>query len=293
MIHSNQFSDNVRIPIIPLPENLKHLRTNGEIIVDEENKKIFIVDRNDTNIIHDLTDWIITHIDSIDGNLIQITIEGMGTILLKNILNEILNKIDERTIEAVDISDFSFYYQDGDIDLKSIKPYLNKLEIAGFAEASDNTIPIKNDDEIKWVNISDLSGGNNGNPNYPGQGGSSGTTDGDSSIDLAYGNVYDIVPQNQILYLIISKRQQSRYLSGNYLVILPRSIYSYIAIEWNIITDSSYLTLTYQDNIYFNKEEFNKFKPNTRYQISFISHDKGKTWICEIKEFENKYLGGN
>lgn len=287
MIHSNKFDDNVRIPIIPLPAEMKHLRTKGEIMIDDEEKKILFVDRKDRTIIHDLTDWIVSHLDEINGDLIYITIEGIGSILLNKIIKDILNQIKERTIEAEDISDFSFYYPKGNIDMISISPYANKLEITGFLKAEDNNIPIKSDNKLIWTNIYDLIGGGNSGGNNSGS-----TNDRESSIDLAYGNVYDIIPQNQVLYLIISKRQQSRYLSGNHLLVLPKSIYSYISIEWNIFTNDEYLTLTYQDNIFFSKDEFNKFKPNTRYHLSFISHDKGKTWICDIKEYNYKYMGG-
>lgn len=292
MLHSNKFNDNVRIPIIPLPAELKHLRAKGEIIIDDNERKILFVDREDGEIIHDLTSWIISHIDNINGDLIQITIEGIGTILLNNIIKEILNKIDERTIEAEDMSEVSFYFPKGDIDMISLKPNMNKLEISGFLNAEDNSVPIKSDNKLIWTNLSDLIGDGGNNSGNGGDNSGVGN-DGETSIDLAYGNVYDIIPQNQILYLIISKRQQSRYLSGNYLVILPKSIYSYISIEWNIFTNDEYLTLTYQDNIFFNKEEFNNFKPNTRYHLSFVSHDKGKTWICDIKEYNYKYMGGN
>lgn len=287
MIHSNKFDDNVRIPIIPLPAEMKHLRTKGEIMIDDKEKKILFVDRNDRSIIHDLTDWIVSHLDEINGDLIYITIEGIGSILLNKIIKDILNQIKERTIEAEDISDFTYFYPKGDIDMISISPYANKLEITGFLKAEDNNIPIKSDNKLIWTNIYDLIGGGNSGGNNSGS-----TNDGESSIDLAYGNVYDIIPQNQVLYLIISKRQQSRYLSGNHLLVLPKSIYSYISIEWNIFTNDEYLTLTYQDNIFFSKDEFNKFKPNTRYHLSFISHDKGKTWICDIKEYNYKYMGG-
>lgn len=289
MIHSNKFNDNVRIPIIPLPEELKHLRQNGEIIVDEKNKKIFITDRENIEIMHDLTDWIVSHMDKINGDLIQITIEGIGTVLIKNIIKDIINMINERTIEAIDISDFAFYYPEGDIDLKSLKPNLNKLEVSGFANALNNSIPVKINNNIEWIELSKISGNVSGDNS---ENNANNTDNTNNSIDLAYGNVFDIVPQNNILYLIISLRQQSRYLSGNYLVVLPKSIYSYISLEWNIITNDNTLTLSFQNNIFFNTSDFNRFKANTHYSLKFISHDKGKTWICEIKEFYSKYLGG-
>ena len=284
MKHSNIFHEKGRIPIIPIPKELDHLRINGEIIVDETNKKIFLTDRTDRSIMHDLSDWIINDINNgtnEDGDIITI--------------DEVINIINERTLEAVDITDFNFQSENGDIDNISIKKYRNKIEIAGFYEAQDNTIPVKINNKIVWVNIKNISqngsigsGSENdhvGDLNKP--------QDDDSSIDRAYGNVYQIEPNNDILYLIISRRQQSRLLTGNKLVVLPKSIYEYINIEWVFFTGNSPLNLEYQNNIFFDTSEYNRFKKNTRYKIEFTSHDKGISWIGKITEFSNQYIGGD
>lgn len=287
MILSN-LSDNIRIPIIPLPIEYEDLKTTGEIMIDFNKKRIMVVDSVNPDIVHDISEWVAENIDNINGDTIIINIDGTGETTLKEIIEKLFTTIDESTIEAVDVPGLSFYAGESDIDNITLAPTGSNghLEIKGFFSAKNGTLPVKIAGEIKWLSPNELE--------FKGSGGGSTNTgnDSDSSIDMSYGNVYELSPVDVVLYPIISERQISNNLKGSYDLILPKSEFSYIKIEWIIKVGDEQLTLNYNNNIAFNVDNYTTFKPNTTYKLVFVSMTKGFDWICEIQEFPNKYLGG-
>lgn len=271
--------DTGRLPILPLPANLAHLRVRGEILIDYENRKLLI--SNQQNELEDVTSWVLHNLNEADGNIINITIENQE-VNLKDFLEEINNNINKNIIEAVDITDTSFYLKGGSIDELSLSNSINnKLEVSGFSSADNYTIPTKINGKISWVL-------------YDGIGSTNGGIDdeaGNSSLDVAYGDVIEVTPLNNVLYLNTTKRQFSEFLSGKYTLVLPNSIYKYINLEYYLLVGENNLTMEYMNTIFFDSDSTTLFEADTRYILSFKSFDGGKTWMGNIQKFSNKYKG--
>jgi len=259
---------NGRIPIIPLPYEYKHMAVKRELVIDEKEKKLYLVSSENSSKLIDITQSVIEHIKDLDGNIINVEIQGVGIVNLKEFLN-LINKSIENSVNLQDVSEVKYVAQTKYIDKKSLTKHFNKIEINGFAKAPNRTIPMKKDGKIEWVSIYGLDGEKEDN----------------SSIDSCYGNVYEIIPQNRRLYPIISKRQKTSYIIEDCAVVLPTPLSDYCSIEWCFLTGDFAPNLTFPDNVYF--KDANKVLPNCKAVFEFRTFDGGDNWLGDLNYYTN------
>lgn len=257
---------NGRIPIIPLPYEYKNMAVKRELIIDEKEGKLYLVSSEDESKLIDITQSVADHIKELEGEIVYVTIEGVGTVNIEEFLN-IINKKIESSVQLQDITEVKYVAQTKNIDERSLQKHFNKIQITGFATAPNRTIPMKKDNKIEWVNIYGLDGDN----------------DVDSSIDSCYGNVYEIIPQNRVLYPIISKRQKTTNLIEDCKVILPTPLSDYCSIEWYFVIGGVVPKLAFSENILF--KNLDEIKPNNKYVFSFKTFDGGDTWLGSVDCF--------
>lgn len=265
-----------RMPIIPLSYSEKHKAQCKELMIDYETGNIYVVSADDREIIFDITSQIKDKIDKLDGNKIEIEIEGVGIISLQDILNELNSNI-ENTVQAISIDDTVYIGKENVVDNNSLEVKSRFVQIKGFYEADEFTIPRKNNKgELEWVNGLEFGGGD--------------CIPQNEELDGIMNKVDIIEPSNGKLYLRASKRQMSENISLNCIVELPTILDNYSEIEWYVKTNSFLPIFKFSDNVVWrNIEELVQVSSRSvepaHFLYTFKTFDRGQTWLAEVFKY--------
>lgn len=280
--HNGQLTDKAKIAIIPLPGDLNTLAQKGELVVDHENHKVYITDYNDASVKHDITNWIAENLGRIDGDIIEVEIEGLGVVNLKEFLSSLNLQVQTRTIEAKNVTGTSYYFGNQINEQLFTKNVKGEMEIGGFSDAPNNTILVKRDGKIKYIIA----------PNFDGSGGGSGgggNTGG--GLDGAYtGEVFELTVMNGNLFPSVSMTQVANQIGGNVNITLPGVETEYAKLSIMINTSKvDLLTVTYTNNVFLEENYENAFQINSNYYLEFMTFNKGTTWFASKKIYNRRY----
>ena len=266
-----------RTPIIPLSYSEKHKAQPKELLIDYNNGNIYVVSAEDKSIIFDITAKIYEQLENMSGDNIEITIEGIGPVKIKEILEQLQQGIDD-TIQAIETGEEIVYVsKENVLDGKSLNVKNKKIELKGFSAAETHMIPRKGEDgSLEWINM----------PKLPDIGSTGSTDNSDSSpVDGEITEVHIIEPMNDKLYLRASKRQKSINLSRNCFVVLPRVLDAYSEINWYVRTNSFAPMLKFSNNIVWSDISNTQPQPDAHQMYKFISLDAGETWLGELVRY--------
>lgn len=166
-------------------------------------------------------------------------------------------------------------------DQLSIETKNNVIQLRGFDTAQNLRMPIKMDDLLKWVTVSDLSyimnSGISTNPN-----------------DGKVSSVIDIYPENDKVYLLASKRHLTKFLSNDTSVILPEATDAFVEISWCVITNSIAPKLSFSiDDVSIGAEniKWGSTVPilvvNSTHVFTFKTWNNGNSWVADVEIYSN------
>lgn len=271
-----------RTPIIALPYSEKHKAVPKELLMDYETGNIYVVSANDKSVIFDITERIYKQLENMSGNNIEIEIEGIGTIKLTELLEQMRADISSSVTLVDDGEETKYVSKENGVDNKSLNIVNRFIQIYGFNSASPNTVPRKNEfGGIDWIRIPELPDGT-----LPPTGGGSGENPEDGN---SY-KVYIIEPVNDKLYLRPSKRQKTSRLSLNCRVVLPRVIDEYSEIEWYLNTSSFKPLLLFEEHVVWSTPTMTQPKANGHHVYKFKTWNGGINWLAELVTYNKQYL---
>lgn len=264
-----------RTPIIPLSYSEKHKAQPKELLIDYDNGNIYVVSATDKSIIFDITAKIYEQLENMSGDNIEITIEGVGTVKISEMLKNLQQDIKD-TVQAIETGDEIVYVgKENVLDGKSLNVINKKIQLKGFSAADPHMIPRKGKNgDLEWIEMPQLPdisvgvGGTNPNP-----------SDGEIT------EVFVIEPLNDKLYLRASKRQKSVNLNKNCYVILPRVLDVYSEIYWYVKTNSFSPLLRFTDNIVWANASETQPRPSSHQVYKFVTLDSGETWLGEVTHY--------
>lgn len=129
-----------RFPVIALPYKRRNEAMPNEIMVDYDTGGIYVKDEFGN---------IINLSGTINASSVYIMKENGDIISLQTLLNELM----VRFLEVEEVSELAIFKipRDAQFDLKSVVLKNNLVQVYNFDQASENSIPIKHDDRISWV----------------------------------------------------------------------------------------------------------------------------------------------
>lgn len=272
--------DFTRTPIIPLPFEQSARGVKRELIIDYDKGEIYVVSPDDASILINITgkikEAITNYIKNMQGDQITditntyVTIEDIGQINIAELLKFML----DHNIDAFPCNEL------GPIALRrlaydnaSIIIYKDKVCVAGFNEAGTNYIPVKKENTIQWIPLSNIP-----------------TPEGYTP------NKYDIgitEPINGVITLTDNPIQKSLNLEGSIFTKLPSSIDTqYCTIRWIVSTvKSDNAALSFDNNIIWTYQTDPDTKRGETYVYQFETFDGGKTWYGCKTSFNNIHDG--
>lgn len=278
-----------RIPVICLDYSEKHKAVEKEIMVDYETGNIYIVSATDKSVIFDITSKIKEQLDNISGSKIEVNIEGIGTVVLNDLLNQMKTDLNNsvQIIESED-SDINYVSKESVLDNRTIETNKNLIQVKGFSQARELALPRKRNGQIEWVTIDDLV--LNGEGGIIGGGGENGSGSGST---IAPGNPDDggilscIIqqPTNGKIFLKSSKRQKSKNIAEDCIVYMPKILDEYAEVLWYVVTNSFAPELRFFGNMVW-KNNTRQLSKNSHHLLRFFTWDFGDTWLAEINTYD-------
>ena len=120
-----------RIPVIPESYDNRQRAVCKELLVNYDTGDIYIVSKDDPSVLIDVTNKIKESIKNIEGANIEVTIEGIGTINLQELMKQ-MNETAKSSLKAIPTGDSIKYVTDKAVlDNKSleINHKANKIQI--------------------------------------------------------------------------------------------------------------------------------------------------------------------
>ena len=143
-----------RIPVVPLPYAEKTSAIKRELMVDYNDGNIYVV--KDDGTIVDITKNMATLIQNINSSNTTVEIEGLGTILLKDLLQLLYDSnLDIEFTEEV----ATYLPTNKQFDFQSIQLKDNYIQLFNFDRADTNTVPVKVGEYIVWKKLAENSSG--------------------------------------------------------------------------------------------------------------------------------------
>lgn len=144
-----------RIPTIPLDYSERDKAIEKELLVDYGTGKIYVVSSYDRTVIFDLTSKISEYLQQtgISGDSLTVNIEGLGNVDLGSIISLLYNQEGATMVEEVDPLVVQMPSSGYQYDLKSVLIKDSKVQIYGFDEAPDGSIPQKSAGIVKWTTV--------------------------------------------------------------------------------------------------------------------------------------------
>jgi hypothetical protein len=250
-------NNNTRIAVTPLAIEHIALAENRELICDYNEGKLYI--KNGDNL-YDITSKVIETITR-DGAAIDkctVIVEGVGRVYIGTALSQIMNSL----IDIVDVGTEPEQIMAGyQIDYITITNKNKKIQLAGFANAPDNTVATKVGDTLQWL---------------PPQGGEGVT-------------VYEVIPENNILQMLNKAVQHTSNLDDTYLnleVRMPPIVASeYFVFRWRLDTHNYAVDLDFSENVGFEYATDGIVEENSTYVFEFETYDHGMTWLAKMTKF--------
>ena len=278
-----------RIPVIPESYDNKQRAVCKELLVNYDTGDIYIVSKDDPTVLIDVTSKIKESIKNIEGANIEITIDGIGTINLEELMKD-MNETVKSSLKAIPTGESIKYITDKAVlDTKSleINKKNNTIQIKGFKEAEENTMLVKRNGVATWLPVitSDITGGSSEEPTTPGVSGGGSTTT--NPVDGLSAKCYILDPSDHKLYLLSSKRQKTIMPTSYFKVILPTPIDERTDIEWLLVTDENNTPeVTFPNNLFWD-ELFDSLSPSTMHEFKFSTWDGGITWAASFRKYNS------
>lgn len=271
--------EHVRFPVIVLSLDEKEKAIEKELIIDYVKGDIYVASPTDRTNLINITEKIREQINNLQGDILPITIPGIGKILLKDIIVKIINFLDNK-LEVVNIGEDNLEYLEkpGTIDKKSIKQRDDGVvEIMNFENASINAIPRRSiTGDIEWVTLTQLAQDasmDNLNPANP--------------LDGISEQVPTREATNNKIYLLMDRIQKTiNPQQASLSVILPVVVDEYAKVEWMLKLGNNLPIVSFDSNVIF--EYSTIYRPtnaNKYYKYIFETFDNGATWLATFKEF--------
>ena len=249
-------TNNTRIAVTPLAIEHIALAENRELICDYNAGKLYI--KNGDNL-YDITSKVIETI-SREGMAIDnctVVVEGVGLIKIGRALSQIMNSLIDITDVGTEPEQILAGYQ---IDYITITNKNKKIQIAGFANAPDNTVATKVGDTLQWL---------------PPQGGEGVT-------------VYEVIPEDGIVQLLNKAVQHTSNSDtfSNLEVRMPPIVASeYFTFRWRLDTGDFGADLDFSESVGFEYATDGVIEDHSTYVFEFETYDHGITWLAKMTKF--------
>lgn len=267
-----------RVPVVALSYLDKNKAVPKELLVNYDTGDIYIKSVDGVSPDIDITASIRSKLTNLDGNTIDLDIDGIGTIRVSDIIVDIIDAIDNGLdVIEEESSNISYTEKQGTLDNKSLENKNEHIQIKDYDEAETLTLPYKDGDGIlRWVSLLELAQLNrlqdmdNQNP-----------ADGKAST------VDYILPVNDKVNLLMDKRQKTINPQNNTLnIILPKTIDEYAVVEWLLILGNNLPDFIFPGNVVWQYTNFNTpTVNNTTSKYTFETFDNGKTWLGKFIQY--------
>ena len=289
----------MRTPLIALDYSDKHKAVEKELLIDYDTGNIYIVSATDRTVIFDVTSKVLKQLESLQGDKVEVIIEGVGKVNLTKYLNSIALEL-RKQIKAVPIDDeVTYIIKNNVVDDHSIDVNNHYVGIKGFTEAVPGSFPIKDTHgNIQWVK---LFGGDNVKPDGSFNGS---IVDGynrePSDFDDIIGpsnpdngrvlKATDNAPYNGAVYLRASRRQITKEPYENLRVVLPKALVDqYSEIQWMLLSSKEFNPkLTFEGAIYWDNSEETQPKIDSHNLYTFRTWTGGEKWIATTQTYSNQ-----
>ena len=267
-----------RTPVIALDYAERHKAVPKELLIDYGTGNIYVVSKDDKSVIFDITSKIFEQLENMSGDNIEITIEGIGTVNLTQIINELRQDIAD-SVQVIETGeDIHYIGRENILDNKSITVVNRNIQLQGFSSAEKHMIPRKSSDgTLEWINM----------PMYPdsGTGGAPDVIPPSNPDNGSITEVYLIEPVNDKLYLRASRRQKSINIDRNCIVVLPRVLDNFSEVEWYVMTNSFAPMLKFTSNVVWANVTTTQPKENSHQVYKFKTWDAGENWLAELVQY--------
>lgn len=271
-----------RIPCQPLEyENISQAQKK-ELIVDYDSGDIYVMKEDFTLL--EITKPIREAMNNFDGDTIQITVNGIGKLLLNEVLYTAISKFDN-AVEVDQIGDNSLeYYKKSDkLDNVSIESLDQNIQIKGFDKANDLSIIRKKNGKLEFITIVDIL--------------QEGINQAKQLNDLSAldGKIYDVPEKyghNYKIYLEMNKRQKTINPPETELnIILPTIVDEYAKVEWLVSFGNNASTINLPSNVKMEITPTFTYPAanNNTFIYTFETYDFGGIWLCSKRMFPGTY----
>lgn len=273
-----------RAPVIALDYSERHKAKEKELLIDYDNGNIYVVSKDDKSVIFDITAKIYEQLESMKGDNIVITIEGIGEVNLTEILKQLQQGIND-SVQAIDTGkEANYVAKENILDNKSLVAINKTMQLVGFSEADALMMPRKGKDgALEWIEMPQIidPGSSGGGSTYP-----PGVIPPSNPDDSEKGECFIIEPVNDKLYLRASRRQKTLYLDKNCKVILPRTLDEFSEINWYLISPKDFQPLlSFGINVLWDDMNNTQPKANSHHVYIFKSWDYGETWFGKLEHY--------
>lgn len=245
-----------RIPVRPLSYEDKDIALTRELVLDYDKGFIYITDKDDPTVLHDITKLIAdTYLSKINGDNTTVTINGE----VYN-LSQLLGSLNKSKISILNTADSASVPADVNYDHNSITVEGKVVSVYGFNEAPNNSIPRKVDGSLIW------------------------SVDGADELEPApgaYDNVIDALPTNDKIVLynksgVYTKLTASLY--PIYTIEMPKSLPRHAHFEWKLDCEVN-SEIKFPSNIIWVTNEVTTILNGKSYIFNIETWDYGATWI--------------
>ena len=261
-------NNNTRISITPL--SIEHIRLakDKELLCDYARGTLYIKYKDKLMNITDKLKEILIR-DGMNLDYCPITIEGMGTINLSVALSHIMNNL----VTVTDLGSEPGQIISGyDIDYITLTNKYKKLQIVGFRDAPEGSVPMKVGGLLVWKNI---------NGAIP---------DDDEEIGGNADMVETItVGANGVVQMVQKSVQHTNNLNETNSILevkMPNNIETqYYMFKWRLDTANYDSSVTFPSSVGFEYDDDDKIEPNSIYVYTFETWDWGQTWFAKRMQY--------
>lgn len=248
--------DNARVPVVALDYTERQMAKPKEFLVDYNDGRLFVMSKDGSRVI-DITNTIANYIKG-DLNVsdIVVSVEGVGDITLKEILEELL------------ASETSFFMEeeqsfapDVKIDNASLKIKDLVMQIDNFDIAEEGSFPQKKNGRIQWMS-SITAEVNSVSP-------MSTFNDGSSSVLVLEGNKNYKLNDANVSTTIALDDVNTNYANTKLMINIGYTIPTFL----------------YNENIKWENGNPPAFNINTIVVLEFETFDKGANWLGSVKKY--------
>ena len=256
-------NNNTRISVTPL--SIEHLRLakDKELICDYSRGTLYIKSKDKLmNITDKLKELLIR--EGMNLDYCPITIEGIGTINLAVAMSHIMSNLISITDMGSEPGQMISGY---DLDYTTLTNKNKKLQLVGFEDAPNGSIPMKVGDLLVWRSLTGV---------IPGE--------DDDEIGGSSDMVYTINPENNIVAMQQKSVQHTSNLDENSTdleIRMPTCDTQYYMFKWRLDTSNYDTTVTFPESVGFEYDDDNIIETNSIYVYTFETWNYGRTWFAK------------